>query len=112
MSELIYNLSTHYCDTDLVETNPRLELLKNQKNAIEVIKNIKNAAKEVPRGAKVLIGGHPNYIIALLQLAKMKNWTIYFYAANDNTIYTAAFLNRMDKLEIEKDEIGRKQNES
>lgn len=100
--DVIYNLSTHYCDVKGVENEPRLKILQNVKNSYEVIDKIKKGIKGVPKGAKVLLGGSSQYIGILSNLAKTMRWQIHYYSSYDNDVFTAAFLNRIDRMEIEK----------
>jgi len=100
--EKIYNLSTHWNDIDEVENEPRMALLQNVKNTNEVIKKIKDGIKGVPKGSKVLIGGNNQYVGIMIALSKIMRWTVFYYSPHDNSIFSAAYLSRQDKLEIEK----------
>jgi len=100
--EIIYNLSTHYCDIEGVEQEPRLALLQNIKNTQEVIDKIKEGIKGVPKDAKVLVGGNNQFVGILLSIAKNMRWKVFYYSPQDNSIFSAAYLSRQDRLEIEK----------
>lgn len=102
----IWNLSTHFCDLDNVESEPRMKMLQNLKNSHEVIDKIKEGIKGVPKGAKVLLGGSSQYVGILVSLAKTMRWQVYYYSQYDNDIYTGAFLSRQDRFEIEKEVNG------
>lgn len=97
-----YNLTTHLCEHIEVEHEPRLKLLSNQKNALEVIDKVKKAIVDVPKGVDVVIGGHPQYINVLMQIAPLMRWRVWFYSTYDGDLYTAAFISRQDRYEIEK----------
>jgi len=97
-----YNLTTHVCPNTDVELEPRLPLLSNQKNALEVIDKVKKAIATVPKDVEVVIGGHPQYVSILMQVAPMMRWRVWFYSTYDGDIYTAAFLSRQDRFEIER----------
>ena len=100
MSE-IYNLTTHVCFSDRVENEPRLPVLKNPRDTLEVVKNIQNALVGVPRGSKVLVGGHPNYIIVMVQFSRVMNFRVYLWDQQGDQPYSAAFATRAHKFELE-----------
>lgn len=102
MDDIIFNLSTHYCDVEGVETEPRLKILQNVKNSFEVIDKIKEGIEGIPKGAKVLLGGSSQYVGIISSLVKTMRWQVYYYSSYDNDVYTGAFLSRMDRMEIEK----------
>lgn len=110
MSEKIYNLSTHFCEVNEVETEPRLEMLSNVKNTEEVIDKVKRGIVGVPKGSKVLLGGNNQYIGILIKLAKLMRWTVFYYSPHDNSIFTAAYLSREHIYEIEKQVIEETRN--
>lgn len=103
---MIYNLSTHFCDVKGVEVEPRMKLLNDIKNTQEVIKNVKDGIKGVPKGASVLLGGSNQYVGILIKLAGMMRWKVYYYNPVGNEVFTAAFLSREDVFEIERQVIA------
>jgi len=98
----IYNLTTHLCIHDSVETEPRLKVLKNVRDSGEIVTKVKEAISNVPRGSNILIGGHANYILLLEQLSKTLGYRIWLWDMRTQSPYSASFLNRMDKYEIER----------
>ena len=98
----IYNLTTHYCDIDNVETEPRLGILQNVKNTQEVIEKIKEGIRGVPKDAKVIIGGNNQFVGILISVAKSMRWKVFYYSPQDNSIFSAAYLSRQDRFEIER----------
>jgi hypothetical protein len=101
--KMIYNLTTHMCPNERVETEPRLAIIRRVRDSVEIVKNIKEAVKGVPRGADILIGGHANYILILQQLSKTLGYRIWLWDATTQSPYRASFLNRLDKFEIERE---------
>ncbi len=98
---MIYNMTTHVCDNDRVETQPRLPLLANQSDKSEILENVYAAFEGIPKGSDVLVGGHPNYIMMVQQLAKSLRLRLWLYDSRRGAPYSATFANRVDRYMIE-----------
>lgn len=102
MKTKIFNLTAHFCPHPEVEDEPRIHIISDLKDYTTIVKQLKEVATEIPRFSSVLIGGHTQIVGLLLQIAKIKQWQVYYYSSYDNSIYSATFLSRMDRLEIER----------
>lgn len=101
--ELIYNLTGHICKHPDVESEPRVDIMIDPRDINGSIKAVKEIAHKIPRKSRVLIGGHSQLMGLLLQVAKIKQWEVFYYSTYDDRVYSAAFLSRMDRLEIERE---------
>lgn len=86
----------------MVETEPRLGIMRNARDATEVAKIIKEAMKGIPRNSNLLIGGHPNFILMIAQLSRTLGHRLWLWDDRRQAPYKASFLNRFDKFEIER----------
>lgn len=68
---------------------------------MEAVHNVKAAAVNIPRQVKVLVAGHPSYLILAVHLALRNFWDLYIYDGHTQEIYRAPYLNRADHLELE-----------
>lgn len=100
---LIYNLTGHICSHKDVESEPRVQIMCDPRDFVEILQNVKDIAKAVPRNSSVLIGGHSQIVSLLLQVARIKRWRVYFFSTYDEKLYPATFISRMDRLEIERE---------
>lgn len=105
-NDKIYNLTTHFCGIEGVEQTPRMKLMDEISNPVEAIHIFKRGIKGIPRGSKVLAGGHPQYISLTIQLSRKMGWEIYLHDSRNQRIYRAAFFNRTDIYEMEAELYG------
>ena len=96
--KMIYNLTTHICQNDRVETEPRLNIIRNVRDSGEIVGHIKAGIANIPRDSDILIGGHANYILILQQLSKTLGYRIWLWDMRTQSPYRASFLNRIDNI--------------